>query len=327
MTVANTHITVLLAEAVTHLIHNPDGVYVDGTFGRGGHSQAILDALSPAGRLIGVDRDLSAVAVGQSWTDPRFTMVHNTFSSIATIMAQLGVVAVDGILLDVGVSSPQLDDGARGFSFNKDAPLDMRMDTSGGVTAADVVNTASEAALAQIIREYGEEPQAARIAAAIVAARSVAPILSTGQLAAIVDSTIRFKKHGFHSATLTFQAIRIHVNQELHELDAALAQAQECLTEGGRLAVISFHSLEDRRVKQAFRPAPVSTALRYMPRSEAVHPWKEVARIKPSDTQCKTNPRARSAVLRVAVRQGGLGTNSSSSSNNISRQKNKGGAR
>jgi 16S rRNA (cytosine1402-N4)-methyltransferase len=198
------------------------------------------------------------------------------------------------------------------------------MDTSGGVTAADVVNTASEAALAQIIREYGEEPQAARIAAAIVAARSVAPILSTGQLAAIVDSTIKFKKHGFHPATLTFQAIRIHVNQELHELDAALAQAQACLSEGGRLAVISFHSLEDRRVKQAFRPAPVTTALRYMPRNEAVHSWKELARIKPSDAQCKANPRARSAVLRVAVRQGGLGTNSA---NNVSNHKSKGGAR
>ncbi len=326
MTLPNSHITVLLEEAVTHLVHKPDGIYVDGTFGRGGHSQAILDALSPAGRLIGVDRDLSAVAVGQSWTDPRFTMVHNTFSSIATIMAQLGVVAVDGILLDVGVSSPQLDDGARGFSFNKDAPLDMRMDTSGGVTAADVVNTASEAALAQIIREYGEEPQAARIAAAIVEARTIAPIETTGQLAAIVDRTVKFKKHGFHPATLTFQAIRIHVNQELHELDGALAQAQACLAVGGRLAVISFHSLEDRRVKQAFRPTPVTTALRYMPRSEAVHPWKEVARIKPNDAQCKANPRARSAVLRVAVRQGGLGTNESNS-NNISSLKNKGGAR
>ncbi len=297
------HITVLLAEAVTHLVHKPDGVYVDGTFGRGGHSRAILDALSPTGRLIGIDRDPSAVAVGQTWTDPRFTMVHSTFSNIAAVMTQLGIATVDGILLDVGVSSPQLDDGARGFSFNKDASLDMRMDNSVGRTAADVVNNESEKALTQILREYGEEPQAARIAAAIVAARAVAPIQTTGQLAAIVDQTVQYKKHGFHPATLTFQALRIHVNQELQELDAALAQAQGSLLTGGRLAVISFHSLEDRRVKQAFRPEPVSIALRHLPRSEAVHPWKELTRIKPSEAQCKANPRARSAVLRVAVKQ------------------------
>lgn len=298
------HITVLLAEAVTHLVHKPDGVYVDGTFGRGGHSRAILAALSPAGRLIGIDRDPSAVAVGQTWTDPRFTMVHNTFSNIAAIMAQLGIATVDGILLDVGVSSPQLDDGTRGFSFNKDAALDMRMDNSNGHTAADVVNNASEAELARIMREYGEEPQAARIAAAIVAARAIAPVKTTGQLAAIVDQTVKYKKHGFHPATLTFQALRIHVNQELQELDAALVQAQSSLLAGGRLAVISFHSLEDRRVKQAFRPEPVSIALRHLPRNEAVHPWKELTRIKPSDAQCKANPRARSAVLRVAIKQG-----------------------
>ncbi len=299
------HITVLLAEAVTHLVHKPDGVYVDGTFGRGGHSRAILAALNPAGRLIGIDRDPSAVAVGQAWTDPRFTMVHSTFSNIAAIMAQLGITSVDGILLDVGVSSPQLDDGARGFSFNKDAALDMRMDNSNGHTAADVVSKASEKELTQILREYGEEPQAARIAAAIVAARTIAPVQTTGQLAAIIDQTVKYKKHGFHPATLTFQALRIHVNQELQELDAALAQAQSSLQAGGRLAVISFHSLEDRRVKQAFRPEPVSIALRHLPRNEAVHPWKELTRIKPSDAQCKANPRARSAVLRVAVKQDG----------------------
>ncbi len=297
------HTTVLLTEAVTQLFHKPNGTYLDGTFGRGGHSQAGLDMLAAQGRLIAIDRDPSAVAVGRAWTDTRFTMVHSAFSDMAQQLKRLGIAQLDGILLDLGVSSPQLDEAERGFSFNKDAPLDMRMDTSCGQTAAQFVATASEAELRRVVHEYGEERHAARIAAHIVARRAIEPIATTGQLAQLVEGAVKVRKHGFHPATLTFQAIRIHVNQELAELDAALIQAQAMLGDGGRLAIISFHSLEDRRVKQAFRPAPVSAALRHLPRSEAVHPWKEIARIKPSEAQCKANPRARSAVLRVAVRQ------------------------
>jgi 16S rRNA (cytosine1402-N4)-methyltransferase len=299
------HTTVLLSEAVTQMVHSPSGIYLDGTFGRGGHSAAVLAALSPAGRLIGVDRDPSAVAVGNMWTDPRFTMVHSAFSDMSAQMAALSIPLLDDILLDLGVSSPQLDEAARGFSFSKDAPLDMRMDTSCGQTAADFVANATEAELTRVIHEYGEERHAARIAAHIVARRAIEPIATTGQLAQLVEGAVKARKYGFHPATLTFQAIRIHVNQELAELESALSQAQACLGNGGRLAIISFHSLEDRRVKQAFRPVPVSAALRHMPRNEALHPWKEIARIKPSDAECKVNPRARSAVLRVAVRQTG----------------------
>jgi 16S rRNA (cytosine1402-N4)-methyltransferase len=297
------HTTVLLNEAVTQWVHKPNGTYLDGTFGRGGHSLAGLNALSPQGRLIAIDRDPSAVGVGRAWTDTRFTMVHSAFSDLAQQLNVLGIAQLDGILLDLGVSSPQLDEAARGFSFNKDAPLDMRMDTSGGLTAADVVNTASEAELTRIIHEYGEERHAARIAAHIVARRAIQAIKTTGQLAQLVEGAVKVRKFGFHPATLTFQAIRIHVNQELAELETALKAAQDCLGDGARLAVISFHSLEDRMVKQAFRPAPVSAAQRHLPRSEALHPWKEIARIKPSEAECKANPRARSAVLRVAVRQ------------------------
>jgi 16S rRNA (cytosine1402-N4)-methyltransferase len=301
------HTTVLLTEAVTQLVHRPDGLYVDGTFGRGGHSQAILHSLSSKGRLIALDRDPSAVAVGRAWTDARFTMVHCTFSALTEQLRLLGVRYVDGILLDLGVSSPQLDEAARGFSFNKDAPLDMRMDNSQGITAQQVVNTFTESELRRIIDEYGEERHAARIAAHIVAGRAAAPITGTRQLAQLVEGAVKAKKFGFHPATLTFQAIRMYVNQELDELESTLAQAQQCLNAQGRLAVISFHSLEDRRVKQAFRPAPVTAALRHLPRSEAQHPWQEIARTKPSQAECNANPRARSAVLRVATALGGGG--------------------
>jgi 16S rRNA (cytosine1402-N4)-methyltransferase len=297
------HTTVLLNEAVTQWIHKLDGIYLDGTFGRGGHCLLALNTLAPQAKLIAIDRDPSAVDVGRAWTDARFTMVHSAFSDMAVQMKRLGIAQLDGILLDLGVSSPQLDEAQRGFSFNKDAPLDMRMDTSTGQTAADFVATASEAELRRVIHEYGEERHAARIAAHIVARRAIEPIATTGQLAQLVEGAVKARKFGFHPATLTFQAIRIHINQELAELDAALEQAQSLLSEGGHLAIISFHSLEDRRVKQAFRAVPVSAALRHMPRNEALHPWKEIARIKPTEAQCKANPRARSAVLRVAVRQ------------------------
>jgi 16S rRNA (cytosine1402-N4)-methyltransferase len=305
----SSHITVLLNEAVDQVLQTPrgiDGVYVDGTFGRGGHSAALLAKLSPYGRLIALDRDAAAVAVGRTWQDARFTMVHQAFSELNRALTTLGIAPhqIDGILLDIGVSSPQLDEAARGFSFNKDAPLDMRMDTSCGDTAAQAVNTLSEAALIKIFKEFGEEPQAVRIAAAIVLARQTLPINTTLELAHLVERVVKFKKHGFHPATLIFQALRIYVNQELAELNSVLKQAENALCEGGKLAVISFHSLEDRMVKQTFRPAPVSAQLRHFPRDETVHPWKEIERIKPSDSESKANPRARSAVLRVAVRQG-----------------------
>jgi 16S rRNA (cytosine1402-N4)-methyltransferase len=297
------HTTVLLNEAVTQMVHKPSGTYLDGTFGRGGHSLAVLSMLAPAGRLIAIDRDPTAYAVGRAWTDVRFTMLHCAFSDMGSQLQALGIAQLDGILLDLGVSSPQLDEAVRGFSFSKDAPLDMRMDTSCGQTAAQFLACASESELTRIIHEYGEERHAARIAAHIVARRAIEPITTTGQLAKLVEGAVKARKFGFHPATLTFQAIRIHINQELAELESALSQAQVCLGDGGRLAIISFHSLEDRRVKQAFRPAPVSAALRHLPRQETLHPWKEIARIKPTEAQCKANPRARSAVLRVALRQ------------------------
>ena len=307
---APAHTTVLLIEAVAALFEVPAEIktqrariFVDATFGRGGHSALILQRMGPNDRLIGIDRDPSAVAAGMAWTDARFTMVHSAFSDLQAVLAALGLAQVDGILMDLGVSSPQLDEAARGFSFRFDAPLDMRMDTSPtspSMTAADWINSAPEAELRRVIHEYGEERAATRIAANITAQRAVQPIRTTGQLAKLVEGAVRGRQPGHHPATRTFQAIRIHVNQELAQLEAALTQSQAALAPMGRLSVISFHSLEDRCVKQTLRPAPVTAALRHLPRNEAVHPWRELQRIKPSEAECKANPRARSAVLRVA---------------------------
>ena len=299
------HTTVLLDEAVSALIQDRNGVYIDGTFGRGGHSAAVLQQLGDKGRLIAIDRDPAAIAVGKTWTDARFSMVHGVFSDLETLRTQLKLPPMDGVLLDIGVSSPQFDEAARGFSFSKDAPLDMRMDTSDsnpGMNAAQWLNQAKESEIRDVIQEYGEERHAARIAAHIVAFRTQQPIATTGQLAQLVEKAVTFRQAGHHPATRTFQAIRIHINQELQELARAISQAEHCIKVDGRLAVISFHSLEDRIVKQAFRPAPVSAAERHLPRSEAIHPWREILKIKPSAAECKRNPRARSAVLRVAQR-------------------------
>ncbi len=301
------HVSVLLSETVTHILRTPRGIhgtYIDGTFGRGGHSAELLKHLSPQGRLIALDRDRQAVMLGLSWNDSRFTMLHSPFSQMNLVLNSLGVVPkqVDGILLDIGVSSPQLDDATRGFSFNKDAALDMRMDTSCGQTAADVVNTLSEHALTRLFKELGEEPQAARISAAIVLARQIAPITNTLELANLVERVVKFKKYGFHPATLVFQALRIYVNEELTELDCVLKHAENILCADGKLAIISFHSLEDRKVKQAFRPIPVTAQLRHLPRQDIPHPWKEIERIKPSEYELRANPRSRSAVLRIAQR-------------------------
>lgn len=299
------HLPVLLAEAVTALAIQPDGLYVDATFGRGGHSRAILKRLGPSGRLIALDRDPTAIAAGQAITDPRFTLVHAAFSRLNEVLTALKISLVDGILLDIGVSSPQLDDPARGMSFRFDAPLDMRMDTTQGETAADFLARAEQHQLEEVIREYGEERFAHAVAKALVAARSGQRISSTGQLAALVASVVRTREPGQHPATRSFQALRIFVNRELEELSLTLPQALGRLQPGGRLAVISFHSLEDRIVKNFMRDAahppqppkgvPVRAADLPAPTLRLVG-----KPIRAGADEVSANPRARSAVLRIA---------------------------
>jgi len=300
--------TVLLDEAVDALAIKPASVYIDGTFGRGGHSRRILQKLGANGRLIAFDRDLAAVDAAASINDPRFQIVHSHFSSMREALADLGVSRVDGILLDLGISSPQIDVGERGFSFRFDGPLDMRMDQSRGRTAADFVAEATEQQLTGVIKDYGEERFAKQIARAIVAARSGGDaITTTGQLAKIVAGAVPKIEPGQDPATRTFQALRIFVNQELEELSLVLPQCLSLLATGGRLAVISFHSLEDRIVKRFIRaeqdrddlPAnfPVRASELPQPRMMAIG-----RAIKPGAAEVKRNPRSRSAVLRVAER-------------------------
>ncbi len=302
------HVTVLLAEAVTALAVKPDGVYVDGTFGRGGHSRAILAQLGPAGRLIAFDRDPRAIAAGQALGDTRLTLVHEPFSELANALADLGVEQVDGVLFDLGVSSPQLDEAERGFSFRFDAPLDMRMDTSRGETAADWLARASIKEITEVLREYGEERFAHEIAKAIVALRDgedQQSVATTRQLATLVAETVRTREPGQHPATRSFQAIRIHVNRELEELSLVLPQAMKILASGGRLAVISFHSLEDRIVKRFLQheAKPDNLSSRLPLRADQL-PQPRVRLlgkpVRPSGEEVTANPRSRSAVLRVA---------------------------
>ena len=298
------HIPVLLTEALEALAVRPDGVYVDGTFGRGGHSRGLLARLGPAGRLIALDRDPTAIVAGQTIGDARFTLVHARFAELASVLDDLGVTAVDGVLLDIGVSSPQLDEAARGMSFRQDAPLDMRMDTSRGETVAQWLARADEADIKEVIRDYGEERFASAIAKAIVAARGERPVDTTYQLAQIVASAVRTREAGQHPATRSFQALRIFINKELEELSLVLPQALEVLKPAGRLAVICFHSLEDRIVKrfmadQANPPQPP----RGMPlRADQLPKPKMtlIARIRAGTEEIARNPRARSATLRVA---------------------------
>ena len=301
------HITVLLNEAVEALAIRPEGVYVDGTFGRGGHSRAILARLGAGGRLIAFDRDPVAVQAGQAVQDPRFELVHAPFSDFAAALAERGVERVDGVLLDLGVSSPQLDEAGRGMSFRFDAPLDMRMDTTRGMTAAEWLAEASVADITQVLREYGEERFAYEIAKAVVAARAGGHVATTGQLAAIVEKAVRTREPGQHPATRTFQALRICVNQELEELSLVLPQVVAALAVGGRLVVISFHSLEDRIVKRFMRdasrppqlPARLPVRAADMPKPKPAMVGKAV---RPSDEAVSANPRSRSAVMRVAER-------------------------
>jgi 16S rRNA (cytosine1402-N4)-methyltransferase len=307
LTAAQAHYTVLLDEAIESLSIGPSGTYVDCTFGRGGHSRLILAQLGSDGRLIALDRDPEAIEAGASLKDPRLTLVQGAFSRIAEHLAGLGVTRVHGILLDLGVSSPQLEQGHRGFSFKRDAPLDMRMDTTAGRTAAQWLADATESEIREVIKTYGEERFARQIAAAIVAAREGGRLLTTGQLAALVAEAVPTREPRQDPATRTFQAIRIHLNQELEELSLVLPQCVELLEGGGRLVVISFHSLEDRIVKRFMReasrvdtlPPGFAVRARDLPRPKLRTVGK--AR-RPGADEVALNPRARSAIMRVAER-------------------------
>lgn len=303
------HIPVLLHAAVEALALKPDGIYVDATFGRGGHSRLILSGLGECGRLIALDRDPAAVLSGAAITDPRFYIRHGSFSRVREILQTMGITQIDGVLLDLGVSSPQLEDTARGFSFRSAGPLDMRMDTSGGQTASEWLSTVTESELEWVIKEYGEERFARQVARAIITARTRQPIVTTLQLAEIVAAVVRARQRDSkrHPATRTFQAIRIYLNQELEELALVLPQCVDLLNPGGRLVAISFHSLEDRMVKQFIRSAASADNLpRGVPvREEELQRFsKQTLRtvgraIRSDELEVAENVRSRSAVMRV----------------------------
>ena len=304
---APAHRPVLLEEVLAGLAVRPDGAYVDGTYGRGGHARALLARLGEAGRLVVVDRDPDAIANAREELggDARVRIHHAAFDRLAEFV---GTGSVDGVLFDLGVSSPQLDDPQRGFSFLRDGPLDMRMDPTAGAAAADFIATAAEQEIAAVIRNYGEDRLARRIARAIVMARNAAPVATTGRLAAIIAAAVpaRAREPGRHPATRTFQALRIHVNRELELLERGLDAALAVLAAGGRLAVLSFHSLEDRRVKRFMRRHaagdPMWRGLPNMPL--AAQPLLAlVGKVQHAgDAEVAANPRARSAVLRVAAK-------------------------
>jgi 16S rRNA (cytosine1402-N4)-methyltransferase len=300
------HQPVLLAEAIEALRIRPDGAYADATIGRGGHSAAILARLSPRGRLVALDRDPEAVAAAQSIRDPRFAIRHARFSALAQMLREAGLRQVDGVLFDLGVSSPQLETPARGFSFRTDAPLDMRMDPTRGETAAEWLARATEGELRGVIKEYGEERFAGPIAKAIVAARARGGIRTTVELAGVVAAAVRTRERGQDPATRTFQALRIHLNQELEELSLALPQARDALAPGGRLVVISFHSLEDRIVKRFLREEAQPQLPERLPVKATEMPQPRLRLggrpLRPAAGEVKANPRARSAVMRVAER-------------------------
>ncbi|GAA0787494.1 16S rRNA (cytosine(1402)-N(4))-methyltransferase RsmH [Marinobacterium sediminicola] len=304
------HITVLLNEAVKELVQDPDGFYIDGTFGRGGHSALVLEQLSDNGHLMAIDKDPEAIrhAHVRFADEPRFSIEHGSFAQLQSFVEQRGMMGkVSGVLLDLGVSSPQLDDPERGFSFLNDGPLDMRMDTTSGESAADWVNRASETEIADVIYQYGEERFSRRMARAIVAEREQEPITTTARLAKIISEANPRWEKGKHPATRAFQGIRIHINRELADVEACLDQALEVLAPGGRLVVISFHSLEDRIVKRFIRRhvkgdehippgVPVTDAMlkrRLKSAGKAIRAGKD---------ELNQNPRARSAVMRAAIK-------------------------
>ena len=302
------HRPVLLAEAMTALTSgnlSSNAVFIDGTFGRGGHSQALLKLISPQAQLLAFDKDLSALATAQLITDSRFTIVHSSFAA----MAQFAKAAsVDGVLLDLGISSPQVEEAARGFSFRRDGPLDMRMDTSQGITVLQWLEQASSEEITEVIKIYGEERYAPAIARAIVAERTAENLPKTTLgLAQLIAKVVRSREPGQDPATRTFQALRIFINRELDDLQLGLQAALTVLKPGGRLVVISFHSLEDRIVKQFMRahatvemPRKLPVRAKDLPQAEL----KVIARVRPSVSEVNENPRARSAVMRVAEKQG-----------------------
>ena len=300
------HQSVLLEASVVALAIREDGIYVDATFGRGGHSRAILAKLGASGRLIALDRDPQAVRAAQGIADPRFSIVHAPFSALAEALDARHAPAVHGVLADLGASSPQFDDAARGFSFRADGPLDMRMDPMRGETAADWLARATHAEIREVLRRYGEERFAEQIAAAIVAARQREPLVRTQQLAELVGAAVRTREAGQSPATRTFQALRILVNRELEEVSLMLPQAVARLAPGGRLAVVSFHSLEDRIVKRFMRALAQPALPRDLPIRASEMPQAALRIIgrpvRPGAAELAANPRARSAVLRVAER-------------------------
>ena len=310
---AHGHRSVLAIQAVDHLVTDTAGIYVDATYGRGGHARLILQRLGKASRLIALDRDPAAVVDARAIADPRFHIEHMAFSRLAPTLAALDITRVHGVLLDLGVSSPQIDEAQRGFSWRADGPLDMRMDTTRGETAAQWLARAPIDELTRVIRNYGEERFASSIAKALVARREAGrPVSTTADLAALVAGAIAGKSRADgaqHPATRTFQAVRIHINQELEELALALEQSARCLTEGGRLVVISFHSLEDRIVKRFVdehaHPGRADAAARALPLRADELPvprLQSVARVRADEAEIASNPRARSAVMRVAQR-------------------------
>ncbi|QIW15580.1 16S rRNA (cytosine(1402)-N(4))-methyltransferase [Pasteurellaceae bacterium RH1A] len=312
MTTPPAHITVLLHEAVEGLNLKPNGTYIDGTFGRGGHSRLILSQLGPEGRLLATDRDPRAIAEAKTITDPRFQIFHSAFSALPEICEEEGLMGkIDGILLDLGVSSPQLDEAERGFSFMRDGPLDMRMDTTKGLSAADWLAQVSVEDLAWVLKEFGEERFAKRIAQAVVSYNKSASekISRTLQLAEIIAQAVPFKDKHKHPATRSFQAIRIFINSELDELEKALNSALSVLAPQGRLSIISFHSLEDRMVKQFIKKHSKGESVpKGLPilESELTKniPLKAIGKaIMPSEAEIAANPRSRSAVLRLAEKR------------------------
>jgi 16S rRNA (cytosine1402-N4)-methyltransferase len=303
------HIPVLCAEAVDALDVKANGVYLDATFGRGGYSRKILGKLSGQGRLLAFDRDPSAIEAGRAVQDDRFSLQHRAFSTLTAGAAAAGFAAkdsFDGIVFDLGISSPQVDDGKRGFSFRRDGPLDMRMDTTQGETAETWLARAEPGEITEVLKNYGNERFARRITQKIVVARAKRPIARTGELAALVRSVVRSHEPGQDAATRAFQGIRIHVNQELQEIRLALPQALDLLKPGGRLAVVAFHSLEDSIVKHFFREManPGAALPKQLPlrAADLPAPWLRIVgqAIRPSGAEIAANPRARSAILRIA---------------------------
>ncbi|AJR00573.1 MULTISPECIES: 16S rRNA (cytosine(1402)-N(4))-methyltransferase RsmH [Hafnia] len=304
------HKTVLLDEAVNGLNLRSNGIYIDGTFGRGGHSRLILSQLGPEGRLLAIDRDPQAIAAAAEITDPRFSIIHGPFSDMATYVRELGLEGqINGVLLDLGVSSPQLDDAERGFSFMRDGPLDMRMDPTRGLSAAEWLMKAEEEDIAWVLKTFGEERFAKRIARAIVERNRLEPMTRTHELATLIANASPFREKHKHPATRSFQAIRIYINSELEEIERALNGALEILSPEGRLSIISFHSLEDRIVKQFIRhhsrgpqvPAGIPLTEAQL-RSQGGRKLKALGKMKPSSDEVSANPRARSSVLRFAER-------------------------